>query len=88
MSCEILQHFTVYRRDLLTKIFCFQIDNFAERQNFSFHEEMKSSVCEEGVNSERCVCVCTWEHTFPMHHLGVLWEQIFKGARKTFTKLL
>lgn len=67
MSCEILQHFTAYTRDLLTKIFYFQIDNYAESEIFSFHEKMKPRVCEFWG-------VCLWKrgHTFSMYHFVVL----------------
>lgn len=60
MSWEILQHFTAYRRDLLTKIFCLQIQKHTEGQILSLHEAVKLNVWGR---DETLECVRPWRHT-------------------------
>lgn len=64
VSCKILQHFTAYRRDLLTKIFYLQIQKYTEGQILSLHGAVKLNVWKR---DETLGGVCTCMGTYCFH---------------------
>ena len=68
MSWEILQHFTAYNRDLLTKIFCLQIQKYTEGQILSLHKAVKLHVWRR---DETLLCVHVHGNTL---FLRVTWQ--------------